>query len=289
MTLLFSFFLEAGAEEETLKTKNALYEEMASDICEWKTSSVYYSSFEPRNLEIENIRNIADDEHYIAANCLYNISWTYQKIGNEKYEIEMKFRYYMSEGEYGRVKRECEKIAEEVEEKSEYEKIKYAHDYLIISCEYSYSSNGPYNCLFKGKACCNGYALAFQMIMDECEIPCRYVANSSHAWNAVYLDGQWYNIDVTWDDVGGMEIGYDYFLKSNKDFPNHPGADATALASYDLIAGKDDSEITLIYIKSLTTRYWPILLLIVAGALFLLIKIITLNIEEKGKKNDFEY
>ena len=61
--------------------------------------------------------------------------------------------------------------------------------------------------------------------MKQMGIPCTLVMgktdNVSHAWNAVKLDGNWYYIDVTWDDPvvngtsnypGGDNISYEYLL-----------------------------------------------------------------------------
>ena len=39
----------------------------------------------------------------------------------------------------------------------------------------------------------------------------------NHAWNMVLLDGQWYHIDVTWDDAVSYPayVSYTYFLQSD--------------------------------------------------------------------------
>ena len=56
---------------------------------------------------------------------------------------------------------------------------------------------------------CEGYSRAFKILCDELGIPCvtvnGYAVNNvgesgSHMWNAVYVDGSWYGVDVTWDD-----------------------------------------------------------------------------------------
>lgn len=51
---------------------------------------------------------------------------------------------------------------------------------------------------------CEGYAKAFQLLMNACGIENIYVTgtsrNQGHAWNIVKLDGKYYNVDVTWND-----------------------------------------------------------------------------------------
>ena len=79
------------------------------------------------------------------------------------------------------------------------------------------------------------------MAMDACGIESQYVANADHAWNIVNLDGVWYNVDLTWDDGEGDNVLYTYFLKSNADFPDHPGANASAVVSYPEDPSADDA------------------------------------------------
>ena len=60
---------------------------------------------------------------------------------------------------------------------------------------------------------CDGYAKAFKMVCDLLEIPCVLVVSSTHMWNNVLMDdGDWYNVDVTWDDSNDQQISYQYFL-----------------------------------------------------------------------------
>lgn len=58
---------------------------------------------------------------------------------------------------------------------------------------------------FQGLAVCSGYAEMFRLMCECANIPCSYVRgtaeDSLHAWNAVQLDGRWYYIDVTWNDI----------------------------------------------------------------------------------------
>ena len=103
-----------------------------------------------------------------------------------------------------------------------YDKVRAVHDYLCKRIVYTpddFYSHTAYGALISGNAVCDGYALSFQRFMDVLGIPC-YIAtgvrnNEPHAWNLVQLDGQWYHIDVTWDDQT-WGIIRDYFLISGK-------------------------------------------------------------------------
>lgn len=124
---------------------------------------------------------------------------------------------------------------------SDYDKIKKVHNYLVDHVSYDQSNNaishGLYGALVYNSAVCDGYAKAFKYILDKIGISCVEVCgtaeNSSgntenHAWNDVLLDGNWYAIDVTWDDpilIGGNgkltnELRYANFLKGISSFYN---------------------------------------------------------------------
>ncbi|MCQ2521233.1 MAG: hypothetical protein MJ105_02545 [Lachnospiraceae bacterium] len=95
---------------------------------------------------------------------------------------------------------------------SEYDKIVYIHDYLCRVCnyDYTYSNYSPYSCVALGKTVCQGYAMAFMKLAEACGLKVMYLASNDHAYNAVYLNGNWYMVDVTWDDGVGSKR---YFLK----------------------------------------------------------------------------
>lgn len=141
----------------------------------------------------------------------------------------------------------AEKLEKEVEEQavvdaaiascvtdgmSDYEIAKALHDYLALNNEYDmryYSGGMPrisytaYGALVNRTSVCAGYALAYERLMDQVGIPCEYVTGmttrGSHAWNIIQIDGEWYHVDVTWDDPTPDREGYvryKYFLKSDK-------------------------------------------------------------------------
>lgn len=114
---------------------------------------------------------------------------------------------------------------------TDYEKELAIHDYLISHCTYDdshllvFERHGknavdPYGTLIEGKAICSGYTSTFQMFMDMLKIPCKSIkatdkSGQDHAWNMVELGGEWYYVDVTWDDpipdCDGRLISHSYF------------------------------------------------------------------------------
>lgn len=118
-------------------------------------------------------------------------------------------------------------ICGKVSSLSDYDKIKFLHDYIVKNC--SYDPNGKniysaYGCLIDGKAVCEGYSKAFAMLCEKAGIPCINIMGEatnkknkveSHMWNMIMLNGCWYHIDVTWDDPKNLfdddYVRYDYF------------------------------------------------------------------------------
>ena len=85
------------------------------------------------------------------------------------------------------------------------------HDWMIDHTAYDETHelpnrNSPYGLLVEGTAVCMGYANTFQLFMDLLDIPCLTVTSSTHAWNLIQLNGDWYGVDVTWDDPLGSFV-----------------------------------------------------------------------------------
>lgn len=103
-----------------------------------------------------------------------------------------------------------------------YAKEVYVHDTLMKNVEYDSKAlwnQTLYSALIEGKTVCAGYARAFQYIMQKIGIPCYFCtgyAGGSHAWNIVKLEGEYYNVDVTWNDT--KPNTHIYFNGSDKDY-----------------------------------------------------------------------
>jgi len=119
------------------------------------------------------------------------------------------------------------------------EKEIYLHDAICSLNTYDSSSSysqSAYSALTSGYSVCAGYARAFQVACLNCGIPCYYVTGESkgqdHAWNIVYIDGKYQNVDLTWDDCIADATGqnsYYYFNKSDSFFSSDHSRTGTAV------------------------------------------------------------
>ncbi|MDN0064130.1 S-layer homology domain-containing protein [Collinsella ihumii] len=104
---------------------------------------------------------------------------------------------------------------------SDYDKAKALHDYLVRTCVYDYhnyaagtipaESYTAYGALVLGRAVCNGYAEAYEYLLEQVGIDSTIVSSDAmnHAWNVVTIYGNNYHVDVTWDDPVSFSTGQD--------------------------------------------------------------------------------
>lgn len=93
-----------------------------------------------------------------------------------------------------------------------------------ICREYSYDeqlkNDNIYDFFLSGSGTCQAYTLLYTAVLSFCGIEAHFAASDSisHMWNLVRVDGEWYHVDVTWDDSlsdGKGEIGRRHFLCSD--------------------------------------------------------------------------
>lgn len=117
-------------------------------------------------------------------------------------------------------------IIDSVDSKSLYGRLKEYHDYLCSNITYILDSTYPrniYGGLIDGQGVCESYAESFKFLCDLSGLTCISVMGKAgipepdeyHLWNYVMMDdGNWYAVDVTWDDQPNLNpsIIYDHFL-----------------------------------------------------------------------------
>lgn len=110
------------------------------------------------------------------------------------------------------------------------------------------------------RGACMSYAHSFQFLCQQAGIPCILKHGGNHQWNMVYIEGRWWDVDVTADDCdgvefseGGMTTGYlpfdgtdgfreqyymdsDWILKTEESFPDED-PEITRFAQEILVPG----------------------------------------------------
>ena len=167
----------------------------------------------------------------------YNIEWS----GSRESRIGA-LTVYLS---YCHTPREVERLSGEMRELAKIlvaaapnppaESLAFFHDWIVENTayatyiaerrasmrgyEYGFNIDGVF---VKGSAVCEGYTKAFKLLCDLAGIPCRIVYGiadgENHSWNYVQLDGNWYLVDVTWDDPVSEQdlLLHEYFLKGSE-------------------------------------------------------------------------
>lgn len=152
----------------------------------------------------------------------------YDKIYNEKSEVI---------DDFNEIKNKLSDLKEKFKGSDEEKVVKNIHDWMVENVEYGYeevfgrsydggrigndyngdgktrNGNSVYNgvtALLEGRAACQGYAELFQILAKEMGLESVMVSGKAkssgkdtwggHAWNLVKVNGDWYHIDVTWDD-----------------------------------------------------------------------------------------
>lgn len=113
----------------------------------------------------------------------------------------------------------------------EMSKIKYVHDYICLSTEYDYdaldsgNTGGKYQTAYSGaveyKTVCAGYTTLFQYYMQNLGIPCTYLSSAGHAWNLLKVNGQYYQMDVTWNDTKQIPPYYNLTHQEMQSIDSH--------------------------------------------------------------------
>ena len=136
------------------------------------------------------------------------------------------------------------------------EKELYIHDAICELTTYDTNADlnqSAYSALINGSTVCAGYARAFQLICQETGLTCYYLTGTAsggdHAWNIISVDGDFYNVDLTWDDSISESYGssvYTYFNLTDEEISDDhtrselgsklPACTATAM-SYTTVYG----------------------------------------------------
>lgn len=229
--------LSANAEAETDDSRY-IYSQLSDkekeyyDIIRDAAMSFSDRAVFPEAVDPELLRKLYISVYYQEEDIFWLSSMFYRPASQSD---TLMLSYRFSQEESSALKAEIDLKTAEIfsafdENTSDYEKLRYFHDQLVLNCTFSMDTdyvNTVYGALCDGFAQCEGYAFAFDYLCRLADIDCFTVSGTNsegalHAWNAVKLDGLWYNVDCTWDDpilspVDEDFIRYYYFLAADSD------------------------------------------------------------------------
>lgn len=164
-------------------------------------------------------------------------SMTSHSVNDQLVSVSFIANYVYEADEVKELSAKAQAAAEEIlspvaKDWSDFNKIKYVFDYIIMHTEYETGVQDNQNILsvlLYGKSVCNGYSKTMQYLLNQLDVPCTLVTGDSergkHAWNLIQADGHYYYLDATWGDVDYaesvgaespdhvvLEIDYTYFL-----------------------------------------------------------------------------
>ena len=180
----------------------------------------------------EDVSDITEPENIITISNYVHPYNAYRRVyvsTNSFDKVEIRIEKSYTNDNINSINQKLDQIIKEIitDDMSDKEKITVFHNYIIDNTVYdsnyletnlndidnpSHKALGP---LFFGKALCGGYADVMAIFLNRLNIPNYRISSSDHIWNFVYVDNNWYHLDLTWDDPvtdSGVNMRLDTFL-----------------------------------------------------------------------------
>jgi len=265
-------------EDYTFDTETYPYRALLSSDQQAVYNQIYANALEYNTETFTIVNSLTESELSDTMNSVFNdhpeLFWlnTSYKYGYDKSNkvVQVQLSFGVSQSQLEEAKSNFNNVVDTIAAaassySSDIEKELYIHDAI---CELAtYDSNASlnqsaYSALVSSSTVCAGYARAFQLICQQSGLTCYYLTGTAsggdHAWNIVSIDGDFYNVDLTWDDSISESYGssvYTYFNLTDADMSDDhtrselasqlPSCTATTM-SYENVYGstieKDDIE-----------------------------------------------
>lgn len=180
----------------------------------------------------EDVSDITEPENLITISNYIHPYNAYRRVyvsTNSFDKVEIRIEKSYTKDNINSINQKLDQIIKEIitDDMSDKEKITVFHNYIIDNTVYdsnyletnlndidnpSHKALGP---LFFGRALCGGYADVMAIFLNRLNIPNYRISSSDHIWNFVYVDNNWYHLDLTWDDPvtdSGVNMRLDTFL-----------------------------------------------------------------------------
>ena len=212
--------------------------------------------------EGDGVTAVYDESHYGNSNYSTDNTWSFTFYASGTYYIRFSVMdlgagKYMSSGMY-----DCKLVVDDAGYPSvdqivasvakeclaqcstDYDKALWLHDWLVYhsSYDYSYSRCSAEGVLAAGTGTCESYHRAYEKLLAAVGLESGRIEgtkSSLHVWTAVKIDGQWCQVDTTWDED-----------EAQTPYPAYAAAGDLQLTADDLCHlyfGVDDAIISLVH------------------------------------------
>ncbi len=164
-----------------------------------------------------DVNALTDENELVIINNYVHPYNNYRKVYvtyNSFNKVEINIEKSYNDDVIMAVDKKIDEIMKEIltDDMSDKEKIIKIHNYIVETTDYdtayleanlqdidnpSHKAIGP---LYYHKALCGGYTDAMSLFLNKLKIPNYRISSENHIWNYVYLDNNWYHLDLTWDD-----------------------------------------------------------------------------------------
>lgn len=152
----------------------------------------------------------------MTATGTYNFRFYVMDKAANLYYLRLNFNISVSDDKYPSVDSIVKSAVAECNSKtdgSEYAKALWLHDWLLDQLEYDKTLkwSSAESALTRGLGTCQSYESAYAKLLTAAGIENSETRDTydGHTWNAMKLDGQWYQTDCTWDDSSDNWYSFD--------------------------------------------------------------------------------
>lgn len=187
------------------------------DISEWELP--YMTCYDIAN-------DVKNNEGFIAYHCYnqYNLMTVDEMDYISGTHYLRKFHMSTEDEEflerYKKIKTLITEVQSNFDEKmTDLDKVLWIHEFVVNNLYYldleEIENHLGGATLVNGYGVCEGYAGAMMIFLKAENIPCETISGGGHEWVAVKIDGEWYQVDPTWDDTRSGSGGTHYFFMRN--------------------------------------------------------------------------
>lgn len=157
-----------------------------------------------------------DFEFTMTASGIYNFRFYVMDKTSGVYYMRVSTNIQVSDKAYpsvGDIVNDAVKKCSKETDGSDYEKALWLHDWLLQQLDYDHSLkwSSAESALTRKLGTCQAYESAYSKLLTAAGITNAETRDTydGHTWNAMKLDGKWYQVDCTWDDTKDNYYNFD--------------------------------------------------------------------------------